>query len=86
MPLPPVNNFVYIYGQPKKAKSPYLSFYKKIFGYNIYTVTINPAIYVVHDELNNQYYNFERQMDSPFEVLDHDLETVINTYIRTEDS
>jgi hypothetical protein len=67
-----VNNFRYIYGAPQKTKSDYLEYYKKICGYEVYKVTINNLAYVVYDQINDEYYNFERTNDN-FENIDKDL-------------
>ncbi len=75
-----INNFKYVYGEPKKEKSNYLKLYKSILDYNVYRTTINPSAFVVHDSTNNDYYNFERVIDN-FENIDTDLEIVIKNFI-----
>ncbi len=78
--IPILNNFKFIYGEPKTEKSDFLEDYKEILGYEVFKVSINDKCYVVFDKENNQYYNFERTSES-IESIDYDFEKIIEAFI-----
>jgi len=80
MKNPVLNNFRYLYGTPKKEKSEFLKFYKKICDYDVYKVTINELAFVVYDSKNEEYYNFERTNNNVKDI-DKDLKANIKFYI-----
>lgn len=77
---PIINNFRLIYNEPKKEKSDYLFEYKDILGFKVFKTTTNSLVYIVFDEKNDLYYNFERTIDD-IENVDKDLEWLIKTFI-----
>lgn len=78
--IPILNNFKFIYGEPKTVRSDFLEDYNEILGYKIFKVSFNHKVYVVFDEVNNQYYNFERISES-IESINYDLEKIIEVLI-----
>lgn len=81
---PEINNFRYIYGEPKKEKSEFLEYYSEISGYTVYTTTVNPNAYIIYDEDRELYFNFERLTDNT-STLEQDIEAVIRVYVNKND-
>jgi hypothetical protein len=78
--IPILNNFKFIYGEPKTEKSDFLEDYNEILGFKVFKVSINDKAYVVFDKENNQYYNFERTSES-IESIDDDLVKIIEVFV-----